>query len=70
MTLTTEEFNRRVRALGINSQALGAAKDVLVAGDGYRWAAKSHHVDPGNLHRLVDRIRDTRICPTCGQARQ
>lgn len=63
------EFDRRVKALGTESRALPAARDVLVNGSGLRPAASKHGVDAAQVQRLVRRIEATDVCPTCGQVR-
>lgn len=64
--MTDAEFDRRVKALNLTSQALPAARAVL-QGESVRAMARRYNVDPGHVSRLVARIRETELCPCCGQ---
>lgn len=63
------DFDRRIAALGTQSRAVDAARDVLVDGEGYKPSAAKHGIDPGYLHRLCRQIESVEICAECGQVK-
>lgn len=65
--MTPADFSARVAARNLTSEALPAARAVLVDGQSVNGAAREYGVDVGALHRLCVRIREANVCPTCGQ---
>lgn len=65
--MTKTEFNRRVKAIGLRSKGIPAAKDVLVGNASIYAAARNHDVSYPVLWRVVKRIREAALCTKCGQ---
>ncbi len=61
------DFIRRIAAIGTESVAVPACRDVLVNGMGLRPAAARHGVDAAQVQRLCRRIKGAAICEACGQ---
>jgi hypothetical protein len=61
------EFNKRVKALGLKSRGLRAARAVLVDGNSRNQQAQVTGVDLGQLSKLCSKIESVELCPHCGQ---
>ena len=68
--MTATDFRKRIAALHCTGRQVEAARSVLVDGTAISAAARdSGLTGPMAVSRLVRRIVDLELCPTCGRPR-
>jgi DNA-binding MarR family transcriptional regulator len=64
--MNESEFNQRVAFAGLSSpRMISAARLCLLYGRRQSEAAKETGIDPAQLSRGLDRLREQDHCPTC-----